>query len=242
MILLAAAASFPTLAARAAPPAASGPVLKSVRLSVADLPGAVEWFRRTLDWTPSFRTGSRAAFSGPDAGVELDSATADSPARLVLSSPDADADYKRLLDRGAQGLAAPEDRPSGFREAAVRGPGALIVELDGPLASPPDFSFTTLSPGRGEPPGPEDTVRVRYEGTLTDGTVFDGAHRRRSTLVAMKGSVRCWAMALRRMRPGERARFACPPDLAYGKAGKPPRIPPDATLIYDVTLLAVLRY
>ena len=40
------------------------------------------------------------------------------------------------------------------------------------------------------------------------------------------------------MKKGERAIFTIPPDLAYGKAGSPPSIPPDATLLFDIELLS----
>jgi FKBP-type peptidyl-prolyl cis-trans isomerase FkpA len=213
-----------------------------LRLGVRDLPAAVEWLDKVLAWKPSYRDERRAVFSSGTVHIELAAADADAPAALVLASQDADADYGRLLARGAVSVSAPSDRPSGFREASVRGPGALVVELEGPLATPPEFVFTETAAGSGTPPGPSDTVKVHYVGSLKDGTVFDGAHAKgRAALIPLASAVRCWTQALARMKPGGKARFVCPPGMAYGAKGKAPRIPPNATLVYDVELVDVLR-
>ena len=47
-----------------------------------------------------------------------------------------------------------------------------------------------------------------------------------------------WDQGIMTMKKGERALFTIPPDLAYGKAGSPPSIPPDATLVFDIELLS----
>ena len=60
-------------------------------------------------------------------------------------------------------------------------------------------------------------------------------------MIPLESAVRCWSQALPLMRVGERARFVCPAEAAYGHAGRPPRIPPDATLIFDVDLLGIIR-
>lgn len=234
-LLLLLACARPGCAARS-----PGPALERVRLDVKDLPAALSWLDKVLDWKPSYRDERRALIGAGAVKLELDAAPSDSSATLALAGDDADADYRRLLERGAVSIEAPQDRPTGFREAYVRGPGALTVELDGPLAEPSGFAFTEVAPGAGETPKPTDTVSVHYVGTLRDGTVFDGAHRKgRPALIPLPDAVRCWTTALTRMKAGGRAKFVCPPELAYGKAGRPPRIPPNATLTYDVELVGV---
>ncbi len=57
--------------------------------------------------------------------------------------------------------------------------------------------------------------------------------RARPHLQVIKG----WDQGVAGMRKGEQRRLTCPPKLAYGKRGSPPEIPPDATLVFDVTLL-----
>jgi FKBP-type peptidyl-prolyl cis-trans isomerase FkpA len=239
-----AALALIALAAGAIPARAaeSAPTVDRLRLGVRDLPATAAWLEKVLGWKPSFRDDRRALFVSGSAKLELDAAQDDAPAAIALASADADADFARWLERGAVSVSTPTDRPSGFREASVRGPGALIFELEGPLAAPPEFEFAEIAPGAGEPPRPGETVKVRYVGALKDGTIFDGSHKTgRPALVPLGSAIRCWTEAFGRMRPGGRAHFVCPPSTAYGAKGRPPRIPPNATLVFDVELVDVLR-
>jgi FKBP-type peptidyl-prolyl cis-trans isomerase FkpA/FKBP-type peptidyl-prolyl cis-trans isomerase FklB len=85
-------------------------------------------------------------------------------------------------------------------------------------------------------------VRVHYEGTLPDGTVFDSSRERgEPATFPMRGLIACWTEALQAMRVGGRSRVVCPPELAYGERGAPPVIRPGATLVFDIELLAIVR-
>lgn len=229
--------------AHAAPPSeADRPRFARVRVGVRDLPSAVDLLGRLLGWTPVYRGSDRVLFSTDTAPLELDAAAADTKTTVVLSVDDVDALYRALLTRGAVPALAPADRPSGYREASVQGPGAVTLLLEGPLDAPPDFAFTELRAGSGEAPGPEDTVKVRYFGTLRDGTVFDGSHRNGlPAMIPLASAIRCWSQALPRMKVGGRARFVCPPEMAYGREGRPPKIPPNAALTFDVQLFGVMH-
>lgn len=85
-------------------------------------------------------------------------------------------------------------------------------------------------------------VDVHYEGTLADtGEVFDTTHEDNSifSFEIGKGTViKAWDLALRTMKVGEVAKIICKPEYAYGSAGSPPEIPPNATLIFEVELVA----
>uniref|UniRef100_A0A7C9E4U7 peptidylprolyl isomerase n=1 Tax=Opuntia streptacantha TaxID=393608 RepID=A0A7C9E4U7_OPUST len=85
-------------------------------------------------------------------------------------------------------------------------------------------------------------VDVHYEGTLAEtGEVFDTTHEDNTvfSFEIGKGTViKAWDIALRTMKVGEIAKITCKPEYAYGSAGSPPDIPPDATLIFEVELLA----
>ncbi|KAI3519944.1 hypothetical protein L1887_09164 [Cichorium endivia] len=84
-------------------------------------------------------------------------------------------------------------------------------------------------------------VDVHYEGTLAEtGEVFDTTHED-NTIFSFelgKGSViKAWDVALKTMKVGEIAKITCKSDYAYGSAGSPPEIPPNATLVFEVELV-----
>jgi FKBP-type peptidyl-prolyl cis-trans isomerase len=92
------------------------------------------------------------------------------------------------------------------------------------------------------PPAAADMVEVHYTGWLTDGTKFDSSRDRgQPATFAVNGVIKGWTEGLLRMTPGARCKMVIPGDLAYGKQGRPPKIPGDATLVFDVELLKVTR-
>ena len=84
-----------------------------------------------------------------------------------------------------------------------------------------------------------DSVDMAYKGTLEDGSCFDKSAHFKFTL-GIGEVIKGWDLAVAGMREGERARFTIPSKLGYGKRGSPPEIPPDATLIFEVTLNKVV--
>ena len=102
--------------------------------------------------------------------------------------------------------------------------------------------ITTLKPGTGATPKASDQVTVHYHGTLTDGSVFDSSVQRgEPATFPLNRVVPCWTEGLQLMQVGGKSRFVCPPNIAYGDRGSPPRIKPGATLIFDVELLAIAK-
>ena len=100
--------------------------------------------------------------------------------------------------------------------------------------------YTTIKAGSGASPKATDMVKVHYQGTLINGTVFDSSVKRgQPASFALNQVIPCWTEGVQRMRIGEKARLVCPSDLAYGDAGRPPTIPPGATLIFEVELLEI---
>ena len=82
---------------------------------------------------------------------------------------------------------------------------------------------------------------VHYVGTLTDGTQFDGSRDRGQPFSFTLGQGRVipgWEQGILGMRVGGIRRLSIPPALAYGATGRPGAIPPNATLIFEVELLA----
>jgi len=83
-------------------------------------------------------------------------------------------------------------------------------------------------------------VKVHYVGTLKDGTKFDSSRDRNKPFKFKLGSgtvIKAWEFGVASMKKDEIAMLKCDPKYAYGKAGSPPKIPPDATLNFEVSRL-----
>ncbi len=102
------------------------------------------------------------------------------------------------------------------------------------------LQYEMIEVGAGETPQATDTVTVHYTGRLIDGTEFDSSHRRgQPATFPLNRVIKGWTEGLQLMQAGATCRFVIPPDLAYGPNGSPPAIGPEATLVFDVELLAV---
>ncbi|XP_076902292.1 peptidyl-prolyl cis-trans isomerase FKBP62-like isoform X2 [Bidens hawaiensis] len=94
-----------------------------------------------------------------------------------------------------------------------------------------------------ETPDNGDEVEVHYTGTLVDGTQFDSSRERGTPFKFTLGQgqvIKGWDQGIKTMKKGENALFTIPAELAYGESGSPPKIPPNATLQFDVQLLSWL--
>jgi FKBP-type peptidyl-prolyl cis-trans isomerase len=132
------------------------------------------------------------------------------------------------------GVLAEKKKVDAYMEAAEKEPGAV--------KSPSGLIFRTLKPGDGPSPKATDRVKVHYEGTLIDGTVFDSSIQRGEPLdIPLNKVIKCWTEGLQMMKVGEKARLICPARIAYGDQGRPPKIPPGAPLVFDVELLEILK-
>jgi FKBP-type peptidyl-prolyl cis-trans isomerase FkpA len=120
-------------------------------------------------------------------------------------------------------------------------------EMEKPDPEPPatralssGLIFTETLAGEGPVPAPNDRVRVHYHGTLSDGRVFDSSIERKDPAIfPLNRVIKCWSEGLQLMKVGGKARLECPPRIAYGTRGIPSRIPPNATLFFDVELIGI---
>ena len=119
-----------------------------------------------------------------------------------------------------------------FVEKAAAEPGAV--------KSASGLVYISVKDGSGASPTPSDIVKANYRGTLADGTEFDSSYKRGQPIdFPLTGVIKCWTEGLQKMKVGGKARLICPPEIAYGDQGAAGAIPPNATLHFDVELLAV---
>jgi FKBP-type peptidyl-prolyl cis-trans isomerase len=105
-----------------------------------------------------------------------------------------------------------------------------------------ELQIEKLTVGSGASPKKGDTVSVHYTGWLTDGGKFDSSVDRDEpfTFVLGEGQVIAgWDLGVATMKVGDKVKLTIPPDLAYGRDGYPGAIPPNATLLFEVELLAI---
>ena len=159
---------------------------------------------------------------------------ASSTARVKVAQPTASATAP-ATEADATVSTPPPPSPLS-REPVIRTP-------EGPPQ--PRLQIRNLISGSGRVAKRNDSVTVNYVGALyRNGKVFDASWSRHQpvTIDLTNGSVMSgWVTGIRGERVGGRRELIIPPSLAYGSAGNPPNVPPNATLIFDIDLLAVTR-
>ena len=105
-----------------------------------------------------------------------------------------------------------------------------------------ELQIEDLRPGTGPEARAGSRVTVHYVGTLTDGSKFDSSRDRGEGFAFKLGAgqvIKGWDQGVLGMKIGQLRKLTIPPELAYGARGFPPVIPPNATLVFEVELLAV---
>ena len=107
---------------------------------------------------------------------------------------------------------------------------------------PDGLKFTDDQVGTGTEAQAGKTVSVHYTGWLLDGTKFDSSRDRNQAFSFPLGRgqvIKGWDEGVAGMKVGGKRTLVIPPDLGYGARGAGGVIPPNATLVFDVELLAV---
>ena len=105
-----------------------------------------------------------------------------------------------------------------------------------------NMNIEILREGTGKEAKAGDRATVNYVGSFEDGTKFDSSVDRGQpfTFILAEGSViQGWELGVEGMKAGEKRRLTIPPELAYGEQGAGGVIPPNATLIFEIDMLAV---
>ena len=117
---------------------------------------------------------------------------------------------------------------------------AAAAKEAGAVVTPSGLVYRSLKDGTGASPTASDKVKVHYRGTFPDGKDFDSSYKRNEAIeFPLNGVIKCWTEGVQRMKVGGKAKLTCPAAIAYGERGAGGVIPPNATLLFEVELLAI---
>ena len=111
-----------------------------------------------------------------------------------------------------------------------------------PVAPAGELKVEDLVVGKGPVVKNGDTISVHYVGSLLDGTKFDASrdHGNQPFTLTIPGRViDGWNKGIPGMRVGGKRKLTIPPQMGYGPRGSPPRIPPNATLVFEIELVEI---
>jgi FKBP-type peptidyl-prolyl cis-trans isomerase len=111
----------------------------------------------------------------------------------------------------------------------------------GVKSTPSGLQYLVIKQGTGPKPAATDQVKVNYVGTLISGKKFDSSYdRNEPAKFPLNGVIPGWTEALQLMPVGSKYKLFIPANLAYGDHG-PGDIGPNATLIFEVELLEIVK-
>jgi FKBP-type peptidyl-prolyl cis-trans isomerase FkpA len=128
--------------------------------------------------------------------------------------------------------------PAAHAQASASAPAQ---QEPGTVTTQSGLIYRSLKDGTGPSPGATDVVKVHYRGTFPDGKEFDSSYKRGQPIeFPLNGVIKCWTEGVQKMKVGGKAKLVCPASIAYGERGAGGGvIPPNATLLFEVELLAV---
>lgn len=109
----------------------------------------------------------------------------------------------------------------------------------GVMTTPDGLQYRVIKVGTGKSPTPDDLVTVTYRGQLINGMVFDETQPGKTATFPAGQLIPGWVEALQKMKEGDEWELVIPANLGYGEAGAGGVIPPNQTLVFDMTLLKV---
>jgi FKBP-type peptidyl-prolyl cis-trans isomerase FklB len=133
-----------------------------------------------------------------------------------------------------------EQKIAGEAKAAGEAFLAENAKREGVKVTESGLQYEVLEATIGQKPKATDKVRVHYEGTLIDGTVFDSSYKRGESITfGLNQVIAGWTEGLQLMSIGSKYKLYLPYQLAYGERGAGANIPPYAALIFTVELLGI---
>ena len=176
---------------------------------------------------PAYAAGLEDALTGGEAMLTEDEINVEMTAFQERRQAEAEAERVALAKSNLETGRAYMEEMSGRAEVQTTESG---------------LQYVVMKPGEGDSPVAEDSVEVHYEGRLIDGTVFDSSFERGQTVTfGLTQVIPGWTEGLQLMKPGSKFKFIIPPELGYGEGGAGQMIGPNATLLFDVELIAVVK-
>jgi len=174
-----------------------------------------------------FADGLDAAFNGKE---------------LCMTYDDAKTLIREYFTAMEQEVHAAAEAAAKVNEAAGKSHLEANAKRPEVVTTPSGLQYEVLTEGNGPQPTAQSRVKVHYTGRLIDGTVFDSSiERGEPATFGVTQVIPGWVEALQMMKAGSKWRLHIPSDLAYGPQGAGGVIGPNATLIFDVELLEVLK-
>lgn len=113
---------------------------------------------------------------------------------------------------------------------------------EGVVVLPSGLQYEILREGTGPQPQLTDQVSTHYIGSFLDGSEFNNSYEKgQPAIFAVNRVIPGWTEALQLMKVGSKWKLWIPPDLGYGEAGRGEMIPPNATLVFEVELLSIVK-
>jgi FKBP-type peptidyl-prolyl cis-trans isomerase FklB len=116
------------------------------------------------------------------------------------------------------------------------------AKRDGVISTESGLQYEVLTKGDGAIPSAESVVRIHYHGSFINGQVFDSSVTRNDPAeFALKEVIPGWTEALKMISVGSKWRIVVPANIGYGAAGSPPVIPGNSTLVFEISLLDIVK-
>lgn len=149
-----------------------------------------------------------------------------------------------LMDAFSFLQARAEERMSALNDEVAKAGADFLAEnaqREAVTTTESGLQYEVLTAAEGAQPKISDVVRVHYEGTLVDGSVFDSSIQRGEPVeFPVGGVIPGWVEGLQLMKVGEKYKFYIPSDLAYGPQSPTPAIPANSALVFEVELLDIV--